>query len=139
MKKAILSLLLLMSSLSYASWWGGLDGGTRAAIVTGSAIILGNQYNQSYTGSEYRHQQNLRRLDTQIRRGYEREAVIEEANRRYSNIGSPIHYYQNERPVQQVYRTQRVTTRRPSARVIYSDQRSQILEMADGTRVVVNQ
>ncbi|MGL5190609.1 MAG: hypothetical protein ACRC7S_13280, partial [Cetobacterium sp.] len=65
MKKGILMLLLLLSSLSYASWWGGLNGGTRAAIVTGSALILGSQYNQS----EYRHQQDLRRLDTQIRRG----------------------------------------------------------------------
>lgn len=83
MKKGILMLLLLLSSLSYASWWGGLNGGTRAAIVTGSALILGSQYNQS----EYRHQQDLRRLDTQIRRGYERQAVIENANRKYGNIG----------------------------------------------------
>lgn len=131
MKKGILMLLLLLSSLSYASWWGGLNGGTRAAIVTGSALILGSQYNQS----EYRHQQDLRRLDTQIRRGYERQAVIENANRKYANIGAPQNFYGNPSPNYQQYNQ----GRRQGARVIYSDQRSQILEMADGTRVILNQ
>lgn len=131
MKKWILMLLLLLSSLSYASWWGGLNGGTRAAIVTGSALILGSQYNQS----EYRHQQDLRRLDTQIRRGYERQAVIENANRKYGNIGAPQNFYGNPSPNYQQYNQ----GRRQGARVIYSDQRSQILEMADGTRVILNQ
>lgn len=131
MKKGILMLLLLLSSLSYASWWGGLNGGTRAAIVTGSALILGSQYNQS----EYRHQQDLRRLDTQIRRGYERQAVIENANRKYGNIGVPQNLYGNPNPNYQQYNQ----GRRQGARVIYSDQRSQILEMADGTRVILNQ
>lgn len=131
MKKRITMLLLLLSSLSYASWWGGLNGGTRAAIVTGSALILGSQYNQS----EYRHQQDLRRLDTQIRRGYERQAVIENANRKYGNIGAPQNFYGNPSPNYQQYNQ----GRRQGARVIYSDQRSQILEMADGTRVILNQ
>lgn len=131
MKKGILMLLLLLSSLSYASWWGELNGGTRAAIVTGSALILGSQYNQS----EYRHQQDLRRLDTQIRRGYERQAVIENANRKYGNIGAPQNFYGNPSPNYQQYNQ----GRRQGARVIYSDQRSQILEMADGTRVILNQ
>ncbi|MCQ8213069.1 hypothetical protein NON08_11140 [Cetobacterium somerae] len=131
MKKGILSLLFLFSSLSYASWWGGLDGGTRAAIVTGSALLLGSQYNQS----EYRHQQDLRRLDTQIRRGYERQAVIENANRKYGNMGLPSNYYEAPR----YNNNQGYNNRRPGARVIYSDQRSQILEMADGTRIIVNQ
>ncbi|MGL4933891.1 MAG: hypothetical protein ACRC51_00320 [Cetobacterium sp.] len=135
MKKAILSLLLLISSLSYASWWGGLDGGARAAIVTGSALILGSQYNQS----EYRHQQDLRRLDTQVRRGYERQAVIENANRKYSNITAPGYLYENPRPIQQNYNQGYSNGRASGARIIYSDQRSQILEMADGTRIVVNQ
>ncbi|MGL5089248.1 MAG: hypothetical protein ACRC0Y_11215 [Fusobacteriaceae bacterium] len=131
MKKAILALLLLISSLSYSSWWGHLDGGSRAAIVTGSALILGSGYNQS----EYRHQQDLRRLDTQIRRGYERQAVIENANRKYSNMGASGYSYNNQRAVQQTYNNRRNS----SARVIYSDQRSQILEMSDGTRIVINQ
>ena len=131
MKKGILMLLLLLSSLSYASWWGGLNGGTRAAIVTGSALILGSQYNQS----EYRHQQDLRRLDTQIRRGYERQAVIENANRKYGNIGAPQNFYGNPSPNYQQYNQ----GRRQGARVIYSDERSQILEMVDGTRVILNQ
>lgn len=133
MKKGILSLLFLFlfSSLSYASWWGGLDGGTRAAIVTGSALLLGSQYNQS----EYRHQQDLRRLDTQIRRGYERQAVIENANRKYGNMGLPSNYYESPR----YNNNQGYNNRRSGARIIYSDQRSQILEMADGTRIIVNQ
>lgn len=135
MKKGILSLLLLFSSLSYASWWGGLDGGTRAAIVTGSALILGSQYNQS----EYRHQQDLRRLDTQIRRGYERQAVIENANRKYGNIGAPAYYYEAPRYNNQGYNRGYSNGRGAGAKIIYSDQRSQILEMADGTRIILNQ
>ncbi|WP_297598818.1 hypothetical protein [uncultured Cetobacterium sp.] len=130
MKKTILSLLILLSSMSYASWWGGLNGGTRAAIVTGSALILGSQYNQS----EYRHQQDLRTIDTQIRRGYERQAVIENANRKYGNMGA---YQSQQRSNRQGY--YEPARGRAGARVIYSDQRSQILEMADGTRIVVNQ
>lgn len=131
MKKGILLLLLLSSSLSYASWWGELNEGTRAAIVTGSALILGSQYNQS----EYKHEQDLRRLDTQIRREYERQAVIENANRKYGNMGVPQNFYRNPRPSYQEYNQ----VRKSAARVIYSDQRSQILEMADGTRVILNQ
>lgn len=135
MKKLILASLLGLSSLSYASWWGGLDGGTRAAIVTGSALLLGSEYNQS----EYKHQQDLRKLDRQIRRNYETQAVIENANYKYRNIGAPSYL---AAPNNNQYQYQYEQPRRANGsgvKVIYSDDRSQILQMPDGRRVILNQ
>ncbi len=130
MKKLILVSLLLLSSFSYSSWWGDLDGGARAAIVTGSALLLGSQYNES----EYKHQQDLRNLDRNIRRQYERQAVIENANRKYQYIQTPG-YIDPQVTYVPVYQQQP----RRNARVIYSDNRSQILEMPDGKRIILNQ
>ena len=130
MKKLILASLLLLSSLSYASWWGNLDGGARAAIVTGSALLLGSEYNQS----DYKHEQDLKQLDQQIRRGYEREAVIENANRKYRNIGVPS-YLASPNNTQYQYQQ----SRNNGVKVIYSDSRSQILQMPDGRRIILNQ
>lgn len=133
MKKLILASLILLSSLSYASWWGDLNGGTRAAIVTGSALLLGSEYNQS----EYKHEQNLKQLDRQIRRGYEREAVIENANRKYRNIGVPAYLASPNNNSQ--YQYQYNQPQNSGAKVIYSDSRSQILQMPDGRRIILNQ
>lgn len=131
MKKLILASLLLLSSLSYASWWGNLDGGARAAIVTGSALLLGSEYNQS----DYKHEQDLKQLDQQIRRGYEREAVIENANRKYRNIGVPSYLASPNNNTQYQYQQ----SRNNGVKVIYSDNRSQILQMPDGRRIILNQ
>ncbi|WP_297406805.1 hypothetical protein [uncultured Cetobacterium sp.] len=131
MKKLILASLLLLSSLSYASWWGNLDGGARAAIVTGSALLLGSEYNQS----DYKHEQDLKQLDQQIRRGYEREAVIENANRKYRNIGVPSYLASPNNNTQYQYQQ----SRNNGVKVIYSDSRSQILQMPDGRRIILNQ
>lgn len=68
MKKIVAVGLLILSVVANASWWGDLDGGVRAAIVGGSALLL----NSSYQDSELKHQRDLDRLDTQIRRDYER-------------------------------------------------------------------
>lgn len=131
MKKLILASLLLLSSLSYASWWGNLDGGARAAIVTGSALLLGSEYNQS----DYKHEQDLKQLDQQIRRGYEREAVIENANRKYRNIGVPSYLASPNNNTQYQYQQ----SKNNGVKVVYSDSRSQILQMPDGRRIILNQ
>ena len=64
MKKFIIAGLLVVSAIANASWWGSMSGGTRAAIIGGSALILNN----SYQNSEIKHQRDLDRLDTDIRR-----------------------------------------------------------------------
>ena len=85
MKKIVALGLLVFSVVANASWWGDLDGGVRAAIVGGSALILNN----SYQDSELKHQRDLDRLDTQIRRDYERQAVAQNAHYKYGNSGVP--------------------------------------------------
>ena len=71
MKKLIIIGLMAVSAIANASWWGSMSGGTRAAIIGGSALILNN----SYQNSEIKHQRDLDQLDTNIRRDYERQAV----------------------------------------------------------------
>ena len=85
MKKLVIITMLVVGSLAQASWWGELSGGTRAAIIGGSALILNN----SYQNSELKHQRDLDKLDTQIRRDYEKQAVAENAHRKYSGSGVP--------------------------------------------------
>lgn len=134
MKKLMTISMLIIASSSYASWWGGLSGGTRAAIIGGSAVILG----QTYQNSELKHQRDLDRLDTQIRRDYETRAVAENAHRKYSGSGVPARLAV---PTANNYSGQgfQNTNSTGQGRVVYSDGRTQVIELADGTRITLNQ
>lgn len=140
MKRIIAIGIFLISAASYASWWGGLSGGTRAAIIGGSAILL----NQAYQDSEIKHQRDLDSLDTQIRRGYERETVVENAHRKYSGSGVPARL---EFPTANNYSGRGFNQNKgynqgyssKGGRIVYSDGRTQVIELADGTRITLNQ
>lgn len=140
MKKMILLAMLVVGSMAQASWWGDLGGGTRAAIIGGSALLL----NHSYQNSELKHQQDLDKIDTEIRRDYERQAVAENARRKYSGSGVParLQYptannYSGQGFNQ--YNNTRQMGQPAQGRVIYSDGRTQIIELSDGTRITLNQ
>ncbi len=137
MKKLIVLSMLIVGSIAQASWWGDLSGGTRAVIVGGSALLLNN----SYQNSELKHQRDLDKLDTQIRRDYERQAVAENAHMKYSGSGVPARL---KYPTANNYsgagyeREVRVNTSQ-RGRVIFDDGKTQIIELADGTRITLNQ
>lgn len=138
MKKLIAIGLLALSAAANASWWGDLNGLTRAAIVGGSALILNN----SYQNSEIKHQRELDQLDTQIRRDYEKQAVIQNAQYKYSNSGVPARLQTvtaNNYSGGYNYNRNYNNAPQRSGRVVYSDGRTQIIELADGTRITLNQ
>lgn len=137
MKKLIIMSMLIVSSLAQASWWGELSGGTRAAIIGGSALILNN----SYQDSELKHQRDLDRLDTQIRRDYERQAVAENARRKYSGSGVParLKYPTANNYSGQGYERDLERANTTQGKVIFSDSKTQVIELADGTRIILNQ
>lgn len=137
MKKIIVGMMLIVGSLAQASWWGNLNGGTRAAIIGGSALILNN----SYQNSELKHQNDLDDLDTQIRRGYERQAVAENAHRKYSGSGVParLKYPDANNYSGQGYEREMRRNSNQTGKVIFSDGKTQIIELADGTRITLNQ
>jgi hypothetical protein len=136
MKKLIAISMLILGTSSYASWWGHLDGGVRAAIIGGSAVIL----HEGYQNSEIKHQRDLDQLDTQIRRDYETRAVAENAHRKYSGSGVPARL---QTPTANNYCGQgckNVSTRTSNGgKIIFSDDKTQIIEMSDGTRIILNQ
>lgn len=136
MKKILAIFMILIGSMAQASWWGDLSGGTRAAIIGGSALIL----NHTYQESEIKHQRDLDKLDTQIRRDYEKQAVAENAHRKYSGSGVPARL---QVPTANNYSGQgyKAPARnvQSGGKVIYSDGRTQIIELADGTRITLNQ
>lgn len=138
MKKIVAVGLLVFSIVANASWWGDLDGGVRAAIVGGSALILNN----SYQDSELKHQRDLDRLDTQIRRDYERQAVAQNAHYKYGNSGVPARLQtanaNNYSGRNNNYNNGNYSNQR-SGKVVYSDGRTQIIELSDGTRITLNQ
>ena len=138
MKKIVALGLLVFSIVANASWWGDLDGGVRAAIVGGSALILNN----SYQDSELKHQRDLDRLDTQIRRDYERQAVAQNAHYKYGNSGVPARLQtataNNYSGRNSNYNNGNYSNQR-SGKVVYSDGRTQIIELSDGTRITLNQ
>ena len=138
MKKIVALGLLVFSIVANASWWGDLDGGVRAAIVGGSALILNN----SYQDSELKHQRDLDRLDTQIRRDYERQAVAQNAHYKYGNSGVPARLQtataNNYSGRNNNYNNGNYSNQR-SGKVVYSDGRTQIIELSDGTRITLNQ
>lgn len=117
---------------------GDLDGGVRAAIVGGSALLL----NSSYQDSELKHQRDLDRLDTQIRRDYERQAVAQNAHYKYGNSGVPARLQtataNNYSGRNNNYNNGNYSNQR-SGKVVYSDGRTQIIELSDGTRITLNQ
>ena len=85
-KKNIIWITLYIINNSSSKLVGELSKGERAGIIGGTtAVITGTLYN----GSELQHQRKLERIDTEIRRNYETEAVIENAHRKYYNIGVP--------------------------------------------------
>lgn len=138
MKKIVALGLLVFSVVANASWWGDLDGGVRAAIVGGSALLLNN----SYQDSELKHQRDLDRLDTQIRRDYERQAVAQNAHYKYGNSGVPARLQtataNNYSGRNNNYNNGNYSNQR-SGKVVYSDGRTQIIELSDGTRITLNQ
>ena len=138
MKKIVALGLLVFSVVANASWWGDLDGGVRTAIVGGSALILNN----SYQDSELKHQRDLDRLDTQIRRDYERQAVAQNAHYKYGNSGVPARLQtataNNYSGRNSNYNNGNYSNQR-SGKVVYSDGRTQIIELSDGTRITLNQ
>lgn len=138
MKKIVALGLLVFSVVANASWWGDLDGGVRAAIVGGSALLLNN----SYQDSELKHQRDLDRLDTQIRRDYERQAVAQNAHYKYGNSGVPARLQtataNNYSGRNSNYNNGNYSNQR-SGKVVYSDGRTQIIELSDGTRITLNQ
>lgn len=138
MKKIVALGLLIFSVVANASWWGDLDGGVRAAIVGGSALLLNN----SYQNSELKHQRDLDKLDTQIRRDYERQAVAQNAHYKYGNSGVPARLQtataNNYSGRNNNYNNGNYSNQR-SGKVVYSDGRTQIIELSDGTRITLNQ
>ena len=138
MKKIVAVGLLILSVVANASWWGDLDGGVRAAIVGGSALLL----NSSYQDSELKHQRDLDKLDTQIRRVYERQAVAQNAHYKYGNSGVPARLQtataNNYSGRNSNYNNGNYSNQR-SGKVVYSDGRTQIIELSDGTRITLNQ
>lgn len=138
MKKIVALGLLVFSVVANASWWGDLDGGVRAAIVGGSALILNN----SYQDSELKHQRDLDRLDTQIRRDYERQAVAQNAHYKYGNSGVSARLQtanaNNYSGRNNNYNNGNYSNQR-NGKVVYSDGRTQIIELSDGTRITLNQ
>lgn len=138
MKKIVAVGLLILSVVANASWWGDLDGGVRAAIVGGSALLL----NSSYQDSELKHQRDLDKLDTQIRRDYERQAVAQNAHYKYGNSGVPARLQtanaNNYSGRNSNYNNGNYSNQR-SGKVVYSDGRTQIIELSDGTRITLNQ
>ena len=93
---------------------------------------------QTYQNSELKHQRDLDRLDTQIRRDYETRAVAENAHRKYSGSGVPARLAV---PTANNYSGQgfQNTNSTGQGRVVYSDGRTQVIELADGTRITLNQ
>ena len=138
MKKIVAVGLLILSVVANASWWGDLDGGVRAAIVGGSALLLNN----SYQNSELKHQRDLDKLDTQIRRDYERQAVAQNAHYKYGNSGVPARLQtanaNNYSGRNNNYNNGNYSNQR-NGKVVYSDGRTQIIELSDGTRITLNQ
>lgn len=138
MKKIVAVGLLILSVVANASWWGDLDGGVRAAIIGGSALLLNNSYQES----ELKHQRDLDRLDTQIRRDYERQAVAQNAHYKYGNSGVPARLQtanaNNYSGRNSNYNNGNYSNQR-SGKVVYSDGRTQIIELSDGTRITLNQ
>ena len=137
MKKLIIMSMLVVGTVAQASWWGELSGGTRAAIIGGSALILNN----SYQDSELKHQRDLDKLDTQIRRDYERQAVAENAHRKYSGSGVParLKYPTANSYSGEGYEREMRRNSTQQGKVIFNDGKTQIIELADGTRITLNQ
>lgn len=131
MKKILFGLLCISSTIVQASWWGELSKGERAGIIGGTtAVITGTLYN----GSELQHQRNLKRIDTEIRRNYETEAVIENAHRKYYNIGVPPKLQAHTHNTSQsVYHKNSGM----KGKVIFNDGQKQIIRLDNGMNVVV--
>ena len=131
MKKILFGLLCISSTIVQASWWGELSKGESAGIIGGTtAVITGTLYN----GSELQHQRKLERIDTEIRRNYETEAVIENAHRKYYNIGVPPKlqaptYNSN----QNIYHKNSGM----KGKIIFNDGQKQIIRLDNGMNVVV--
>lgn len=129
MKKILLILFITISSIAQASWWGHLSGGERAGIIGGSLLLL----NHAYEGSELQHQRELDRIDTEVRRDYERRAVIENAHRKYHNVGAPARFQSPDYCNGEIYH--KASGQR--GKVIYSDGQKQIIRLENGMNVIV--
>lgn len=145
MKKILIGLIII-STFSHASWWGSLHGGDRAAIIIGSALLLNN----SYQNSELKHKENLKNIDTQIRRDYEVQRTVEEAHKKYSNQQQieKVYVVENKIYNEEIKKLNNHNTEvrnpikeyvdNPSlGKIIYSDEKTVLIELNDGTRFML--
>ena len=140
--KGVITGTLLISTLLQASWWGSLPGEERAAILIGSALILNN----SYQNSEIKHRENLKDIDTQIRRDYEIKIAIDEAHKKYSHKQQAEKDYIVENKVyneeiKKLNENYKKEVKNPIPEyienpnlgtLIYSDEKTAIVELYDG-------
>lgn len=144
--KGIITGSLLISTVLQASWWGDLRGSDRAAIIIGSALLLNN----TYQASEMKHRENLKDIDTQIRRDYEIQRTVEEAHKKYSNKQQIEKVYAVENKIynEEIKKLNNHNTevRNPIkeyvdnpnlGKIIYSDEKSVLIELWDGTRFML--
>lgn len=144
--KGIITGSLLISTVLQASWWGDLRGSDRAAIIIGSALLLNN----TYQASEMKHRENLKDIDTQIRRDYEVQRTIEEAHKKYSNKQQieKVYVVENKIYNEEIKKLNNYNTEvrnpikeyvdNPSlGKIIYADEKSALIELWDGTRFML--
>lgn len=145
--KGIITGSLLISTVLQASWWGDLRGSDRAAIIIGSALLLNN----TYQASEMKHRENLKDIDTQIRRDYEVQRTVEEAHKKYSNKQEveKVYFIENKlynEEIKKINKESQKEVRSPIAeyvnnpeigKIIYSDDKSVLVELNDGTRFML--
>lgn len=138
---------LLIYTPTQASWWGELSDKDRAVIIIGSALLLNN----TYQNSEIKHKENLKDIDTQIRREYETQRTIDEAHKKYSyqNQIEKIYIIENKVYNEEIKKTkQRFNNEiknpikeyieNPTlGEVIYSDEKTALIELYDGTRFIL--
>ncbi|MGL4533756.1 MAG: hypothetical protein ACRCUA_01655 [Fusobacteriaceae bacterium] len=128
MKKIILIIMLIgMSTLSFSSWWGNRSTGSRAAMIAGGLILLND--------TEIGHANRMYRADRDIRRGYEMDRVVQNAHNKYGN--NMNQNYRNSN-YNDGYNQNYTRNTRATHRIVYEDARTQIVEMGDGKRLVIN-
>lgn len=140
--KKILIGLIIISSISNASWWGSLHGGDRAAIIIGSALLL-----NSYQNSELKHRENLKDIDTQIRRDYEIQDTIQKAHKKHSNkqqiekvyiIENKIYNEEIKKNSKEIRNPIKEYVDNPTlGKILYSDEKTALIELNDGTRFIL--
>lgn len=127
MKKLILILGLIFGTLAYGSWWGHRSRATRAGLLLGSAVVLNEIFHNNCRRDEFNSNRNSKCYNHGNYNEYS-DNYCESGN---EYLDRYVELYGNDECAR------KENSKLSKGKIIFSDEKTQIIELSNGERVII--